>query len=442
MRITKLFLGLTAWLALLLVSGCTPTATQEPENNPPLELGTNQTPPALIVVNAQQLGGDMAPARNPLGYGKAIALGEDVLAVGANARFGMDDQGSVYVYRRGGAEWVEEAQLNASDADDGFQYTQEFGSALALEAGILFVGAPAADHRTAGDNTGAVYLFQESAEGWLESAKLEAPEPRPEGNFGGMLAANSAHLAVLEGRAWTGKRLFLYNGAGTGWELQTVIDIEGDSGGADSIRDFDLFGDTLVISTQTISGEQQNTEIRGRVVVFTWREGAWVQSEPLPVPDEIVGEVDLFGYLALDGTENRAERLAVSTPTAISGFMSGAIVLYTRAGEGWQVSEVLANPDEGVGGIAWSANGPVAWRGEFLLVGAPGVSEDSLWDGVAYLYQFWNGKWYHQLRLTHPEDGGFGDFFGERVAIEGNTLLIAAPSEYGNAVYVLEIGKR
>jgi hypothetical protein len=44
--------------------------------------------------------------------------------------------------------------------------------------------------------------------------------------------------------------------------------------------------------------------------------------------------------------------------------------------------------------------------------------------------------------LTHAEDGGFGDFFGSSVAIQGDTLLIAAPSEYGQTAYVFEIGER
>jgi hypothetical protein len=88
-----------------------------------------------------------------------------------------------------------------------------------------------------------------------------------------------------------------------------------------------------------------------------------------------------------------------------------------------------------------SGFGTVALRGDMLLVGAPGTSEDSFLDGVAYLYQYVDGYWYTQLRLTHAEDGGFGDFFGSSGAIHGDTLLIAAPSEYGQTAYVFEIGR-
>jgi hypothetical protein len=90
----------------------------------------------------------------------------------------------------------------------------------------------------------------------------------------------------------------------------------------------------------------------------------------------------------------------------------------------------------------------VALNGELLLVGGPGFSEDSFWDGVAYLYQLSDGRWADQLRLIPPEDGGFGDFFGSQVEVFApnefgvNTLLVSAPNEFGNAVYVYEIGAR
>jgi hypothetical protein len=84
----------------------------------------------------------------------------------------------------------------------------------------------------------------------------------------------------------------------------------------------------------------------------------------------------------------------------------------------------------------------VALHGDLLLTGAPGYSEDTFWDGVAYLYQLNEGRWGDQLRLNHSEDGGFGDFFGSQVEVFDNTLLVSAPNEFGNAVYVFEVGTK
>jgi hypothetical protein len=80
--------------------------------------------------------------------------------------------------------------------------------------------------------------------------------------------------------------------------------------------------------------------------------------------------------------------------------------------------------------------------GDKLLVGAPMTSEDSSWDGVAYVFEYYQGRWVDQLRITPPEDGGSGDFFGGLVAARGSTLLVSAPDEFGNAVYVFDISAR
>jgi hypothetical protein len=84
----------------------------------------------------------------------------------------------------------------------------------------------------------------------------------------------------------------------------------------------------------------------------------------------------------------------------------------------------------------------LALDGDLLLVGASGASEDSSWDGVAYVFEYYQGRWVDQLRITPPEDGGSGDFFGSLVAARGSTLLVSAPNEFGNAVYVYDIGVR
>lgn len=77
-----------------------------------------------------------------------------------------------------------------------------------------------------------------------------------------------------------------------------------------------------------------------------------------------------------------------------------------------------------------------------LLVGTGGANQGCFWNGAAYTFQYHQGSWVDKLRLTPPEDGDFGDFFGSHVPVHGDTYLIYAPDEFGNAVYVYEIGER
>jgi hypothetical protein len=440
----------TTWFGLVLLAiallGCSMLPAEEPPLLPALELESRSVPPALMVINAQRLDLERPPNSNPFGFGQAIALGDGVAAVGAPARIGpgSDDSGRVIIFRRGPAGWVAEAELTASDQDDGFQYTQQFGSALALQDGFLYVGAPAADDPQVGDNTGAVYIFEDTPGGWVEIGRLTSPEPFSNAQFGTLLALDGAHLSVVEGQFYEGNRIWLFQGQGADWQLTSSIVAPEMPDSRGGIVDVDLYGDTLAVALAYFAGEGPFTEPQGWVELHGFDGARWHQIAQVPPQGDDEGEPALFfRSITLDGRDGVASRLAVgSSMSRTSGFMSGAVYLYAREGEAWRSETVLAPPDEVASGSFWGGFGAVALRGDMLVVGAPGTSEDSFSDGVAYLYQQVNGYWYTQLRLTHAEDGGFGDFFGASAAIYGDTLLIAAPSEYGQTAYVFEIGIR
>ena len=331
-----------------------------------------------------------------------------------------------------------EAQLRASDREDGFQSAQAFGAALALEGDFLFVGAPTADDRQAGDNTGAVYIFEDGPDGWDEIAILKSPQPAANIEFGSDISAYGEHLGIVEGNYYDGGRLRLFRGRGGDWR-QTGGDrgAPAPEGGHGGIIAFDLYADTLAVGIVSYQGEEAETRISGEVQSYRFDGATWVSTGSLPTG--VFG-----GVIALDGQGTNAMRLVVASPWySTNGLMAGAISIYAFSEQGWKLDETLASPDMELS-FYWGSGygGSVALRGDLLLVGGPGYSEDSFWDGVAYLYQFSDGRWIDQLRLTHAEDGGFGDFFGSDVEIYGNTLLVSAPNEFGNAVYVFEVGTR
>ena len=428
-----------ALLPLLLLAACTaPTPTiaptpQAPAGQPPL-------PPPLTTVTAARLEAAPDPRYPPADFGKAIALGDGVLAVGAPSVTGgpeYSSPGSVYVYRHGAGSWAEEAQLVASDVEDGFQFAQHFGADLALQDEFLFVGAPQADDPQAGDNTGAVYIFQHGPEGWSEIAILASPQPAASANFGSGLAVHGEHLGVMEGNRFQGSRLRLFQGQGGAWRQTALIEVPIPEGARGGIAAFDLYGDTLALGAQSYLGEGAQAQLEGQVLLYTYDGETWIPAGSLPE--------DVFGApLALDGVEGQVQRLAVASPQSrLNGFMSGAVYIYTHSDAGWTLEETLGSPDPG-SSIGWGSGygGSIDLQGDLLLVGGPGASEDSFWDGVAYLYQYSQGRWTGQLRLTHTEDGGFGDFFGSAVEVFGDTLLVSAPDEFGNAVYVFEVGQK
>jgi hypothetical protein len=62
-----------------------------------------------------------------------------------------------------------------------------------------------------------------------------------------------------------------------------------------------------------------------------------------------------------------------------------------------------------------------------------------LWSGSAYLFRRQGETWIDLQKLWPDEEDYVGALFGRAIELSGDTLMVAAPSEYGNAVYIYEI---
>jgi hypothetical protein len=151
-----------------------------------------------------------APNLGPIDrFGSSIALEGDVLVVGATGEDSADpsnpadnnarDSGAVYVFRRTGTTWQQEAYLKASNRGSG----DAFGSSLALDGDALVVGAPAEDSPRADDpasntaqNSGAAYVFRRIDTVWQEEAYLKANNAGGNDIFGSSVVIDGDLLVV------------------------------------------------------------------------------------------------------------------------------------------------------------------------------------------------------------------------------------------------------
>lgn len=106
-------------------------------------------------------------------YGGSVALDGDEALVGAY--WDQDPNGaragSAYVFRRSDGSWSQAAKLVAGDGDSG----DEFGWAVALDAGTAVVGAPREEDPNGGE-AGGVYVFESANGSWSQQAKLVADD--------------------------------------------------------------------------------------------------------------------------------------------------------------------------------------------------------------------------------------------------------------------------
>ncbi len=114
-------------------------------------------------------------------FGVSVHLSGERLAVGANGddTAGGTDAGSVYVYRKEGASWVQEAHVFASDPAP----FDDFGNSVCLSGDLLAVGADG-DDTQAGNFVGSVYLFHRNGLIWEQVQKITNPGPAEFDQFG------------------------------------------------------------------------------------------------------------------------------------------------------------------------------------------------------------------------------------------------------------------
>ncbi|MEW6743362.1 MAG: FG-GAP repeat protein [Planctomycetota bacterium] len=114
-------------------------------------------------------------------FGKSVSIADDRVAGGSSSDYGWGD---AYVFHYDGATWTEEARLVPSDDDPYSKY----GAAIAILDDVVAVGAPNADHLR-----GMVHVFRRQGEAWTEEQELVASDSGPAGVALGTSVAIEGH---------------------------------------------------------------------------------------------------------------------------------------------------------------------------------------------------------------------------------------------------------
>ncbi len=343
-------------------------------------------------------------------FGFSVAIVGDTMAVGARGDGGA---GAVYLFERneGGSEqWGLTQRLVSDDVAEG----DRFGQTVALQGDVLAVGAPGDDDSNPStapgfetvDASGSVYIFERNAGGqgrWGQVGKLVASNGDIFENFGYSLSLSSNVLAVGQWRE----------------EKQA-----GSGGNAPSVRSGTDSGTAYLFEFDPASGQ--------------WIEAAFFESPRNPVATDEA----LF--------DNYARTLAISGNTLIVGASEeeandpdqGTVYVYERdaaASGQWNEAGVLRASD----GRRFDRFGrSVAIDGDTIVVGATGDDDAGPGAGTAFVFERRDGQWVETGKLVAGDGTGF-EKFGEKVAINGDTIVVGAPDEDENgakagAIYIFQ----
>ncbi len=122
-------------------------------------------------VHRQTLGPSFA---NDYEFGWDIAVDGDTLVIGSPSTLGapVTNPGSAYVYRLVGRRWEEQQRIEPTVPED----NDRFGWAVAASEGRIAVSAPSRDFGFE-SGVGALFLFSEEPQGWVQEAQLVPDQP-------------------------------------------------------------------------------------------------------------------------------------------------------------------------------------------------------------------------------------------------------------------------
>lgn len=329
------------------------------------------------------------------------------------------------LYRLGA---IQQSSLVAADAGS----LDEFGWSVAISGNTAVVGARNEDPDLGNgplSNAGAAYVFVRSGESWIQEAKLVARDAAAGDNFGVSVAIDG-NLVVVGAN---GSDLEDADDAGAAY----VFAREGIEwkqkarlAAKDPAED-DGFGGSVAIDGDTIVVGADGKDVSflleaGAAYVFIQRGGSWDQKAKLSPPDARIGGY-FGGAVAISGS-----RIVVgateANPAGLRG--PGAAYVFHGRGHSWQLEARLA-PEVARNGDFFGQS--VAIDGETIVVGAlfrdiEGESGRITNAGAAHVYARRDGEWQEQAVLSADEAAPF-DEFGRSVGISGDKIVVGASGE-------------
>ncbi|MBL7663759.1 MAG: hypothetical protein JNM93_01405, partial [Bacteriovoracaceae bacterium] len=441
-------------------------------------------------------------------FDSSVSISGDTLAMGAYAEDSNQttitngttasgnnanaQSGAVYVYKRSGANWTQEAYIKAANNNA----VDLFGSSVSLHKDTLAVGAhyegsnqttitngttASADNSTS--TAGAVYVYKRTGVNWAQEAYVKAVNNGTD-QFGiyvsisGDTLAVGAHLeasnqttitngttASSDNSSSQSGAVYVYKRTGVNWAQEAYIKAANNDAFDEFGKKLNLNGDTLAVGViaeasnqttitngTTASGDNSNAW-SGAVYVYkrtgvNWAQEAYIKAVNSEPSDQFGHSVSLsgdtlaVGAIGEDGFQNTITN--GTTASGLNGYSnSGAVYIYKRSGANWAqeayIKAANANHNQNFG---WS----VSLSGNTLVVGAraedsnqttitngttASTNNSNADSGAAYVYKRVGVNWSQEAYIKAANNDA-NDYFGQSVSLSGDTIVVGSHNEASN----------
>ena len=280
----------------------------------------------------------------------------------------------------------------------GAQALDRAGSSVALSGDRAFVAAPGVDPN------GVVHVFVRGANGWAEEATLVPTGPATLALAAVDADGDTVALGMVAGQ------VNVFVRSGPAWTEQAVLTDAGDDFGYAVA----LCGDTLAVGSPNGSQNGIEPEGPGTAHVFVRVGSQWLPQGTLP--DQSPNQWGDHGArVALSGDTALVSEVLQS---GFTGGLEGRVQVFTRTGGTWAHEAELAGPfqfDEGFGRS-------LALDGDVAVVGS-GANSFGIYDeGAAHVFERAAGAWTPTATLRPALLPGEDDF-PYALALSGNALV-------------------
>ena len=235
----------------------------------------------------------------------------------------------------------------------------------------------------------------------------------------------SGVLVPVDPYGWAGEGVDPYTRA-----INIYLWLAGQELTASNAAEGDRFGTSVAISgTSAIVGAPFNDDgafDAGSAYIFEKEESTslWVEKRKLRASDPETNAI--FGYSVSVDQDVAAIGARGGTHEETT---FGSAYVFEKAGGVWPQNQTMKlTPSDGEAGDAFGHS--VSVSGNYVVVGNPNDDDSGSTSGSAYVFERVDGEWpQHQTqKLIKPPDVGSADFFGESVAINGDRIVVGAPS--------------
>ena len=288
------------------------------------------------------------------------------------------------------------AKLTASDAE----WHDVLGQSVSISGDVVVTGVSNDDDN--GPDSGSAYVFRYDGSAWVQEQKLLASDGAALDRFGSSVAL-SDDWAVIganydDDNGPDSGSAYMFRFDGSSWVEELKLLAPDESSGGSFGGHVSISGDVVLIVDPGA-----DTAYAYRFNGTTWIEEARITASDgkygIPFATVAVsGDVALIGAPYDDGKK-------------------GSAYIFRFDGANWIEEERLTGD-----GSAALFGEQVSISGDVAVVATPFVGADT---GAAYVYRFDGTNWGQEATLT-PSDSVANHWFGHRVAVSGDVIVITA----------------